>query len=190
MAISVISRCVTDATDLWRSCVESATSRPECPCGVIRRSRCLFIGLRLGVASGGMPRVANHPVCKWLSVAFDGGERFGCPAAITSRVSPHRLNTTALTVRTAAQAAGAHVAYLRTRNGDHEVDFIVEGDNGIVAFEVKLSGSVANDDVKHLAWLRERLSGDLVDAGVMTTGPTACSRKDGIAVVPLALLDA
>lgn len=96
----------------------------------------------------------------------------------------------ALTVRTAAQAAGAHVAHLRTRNGDHEVDFIVEGDNGIVAFEVKLSGSVDNDDVKHLAWLRERLGDDLIDAVVITTGPTAYRRKDGIAVVPLALLGA
>lgn len=96
----------------------------------------------------------------------------------------------ALTVRTAAQAAGAHVAHLRTRNGDHEVDFIVEGDNGIVAFEVKLSGSIDDADVKHLVWLRERLGEDLVDAVVITTGPTAYRRKDGIAVVPLALLGA
>lgn len=96
----------------------------------------------------------------------------------------------ALTVRTAAQAAGAHVAHLRTKNGDHEVDFIVEDGNGIVAFESKLSGSVDNDDVKHLAWLRERLGGDLVDAVVITTGSTAYRRKDGIAVVPLALLGA
>jgi predicted AAA+ superfamily ATPase len=96
----------------------------------------------------------------------------------------------ALTVRTAAQAAGAHVAHLRTKNGDHEVDFIVEDDNGIVAFEVKLSGSVDNDDVRHLAWLRGRLGGDLVDAVVITTGSTAYRRKDGIAVVPLALLGA
>ena len=96
----------------------------------------------------------------------------------------------ALTVRTAAQAAGAHVAHLRTRNGDHEVDFIVEGENGIVAFEVKLSGSVDDDDVRHLSWLRDRLGGDLVDAAVITTGPTAYRRKDGIAVVPLALLGA
>ena len=84
-----------------------------------------------------------------------------------------------VTWRTAAPAAGAHVAHLRTRNGDHEVDFIVEGDNGIVAFEVKLSGSVDNDDVKHLAWLRERLGDDLIDAVVITTGPTAYRRKDG-----------
>jgi hypothetical protein len=96
----------------------------------------------------------------------------------------------ALTVRAGAQAAGAHVAHLRTRNGDHEVDFIVEGDDGLVAFEVKLSGSVDDGDVQHLAWLRDRLGSDLVDAVVITTGPTAYRRKDGIAVVPLALLGA
>ena len=94
----------------------------------------------------------------------------------------------ALTVRTAAQAVGAHVSHLRTRNGDHEVDFVVQGDQGIVAFEVKLSGSIDAHDVKHLLWLRDRLGPDLLDAVIITTGPTAYRRQDGIAVVPLALL--
>jgi uncharacterized protein len=70
------------------------------------------------------------------------------------------------------------------------VDFIVEGDDGVVAFEVKLSGSVNNDDVKHLIWLRERLGLDLLAAVVINTGPTAYRREDGVAVVPLALLGA
>ena len=96
----------------------------------------------------------------------------------------------ALTIRATAQAAGAHVAHLRTRNGDHEIDFIVEGDQGIVAFEVKLSGAINDDDVKHLLWLRELLGPELVDAVVVTTGPEAYRRADGIAVVPLALLGA
>jgi predicted AAA+ superfamily ATPase len=97
---------------------------------------------------------------------------------------------TALTIRTAAQAAGAQVSHLRTRNGDHEIDFIVESERGVVAFEAKLSGTVSTDDVKHLKWLRDRLGSDLVDAVVVTTGPTAYRRSDGIAVVPLALLGA
>ena len=96
----------------------------------------------------------------------------------------------ALTVRAGAQAVGAHVAHLRTRNGDREVDFIVEGDQGIVAFEAKLSASITDSDVKHLAWLGERLGDDLLDAVVITTGPEAYRRADGIAVVPLALLGA
>jgi uncharacterized protein len=70
------------------------------------------------------------------------------------------------------------------------VDFIVEGDDGVAAFEVKLSGSVNDDDVKHLLWLRQRLGPDLLGAVVINTGPTAYRREDGVAVVPLALLGA
>lgn len=96
----------------------------------------------------------------------------------------------ALTIRSAAQAAGAQVGHLRTRNGDHEVDFIIEGEHGVVALEVKLSGTVNSKDVRHLRWLKERLGSDLIDAVVVTTGPVAYRRDDGIAVVPLALLGA
>jgi hypothetical protein len=39
-----------------------------------------------------------------------------------------------------------------------------------------------------LVWLRERLKDQLVDAAVLTTGPFAYRRPDGIAVIPLALL--
>ena len=88
-----------------------------------------------------------------------------------------------------AQASRARVHHLRTRNGDHEVDLIVEGDDGrVVALEVKLAASVSDADVKHLRWLRERLGDDLADAAVITTGLHAYRRPDGIAVIPAALL--
>ncbi|MGQ0774129.1 MAG: hypothetical protein ACT4NY_06885 [Pseudonocardiales bacterium] len=68
-----------------------------------------------------------------------------------------------LSVRGYAQAAEATVHHLRTRNGDHEVDLIVERDDGrVVAKEVV----------------------------VITTGRHAYRRADGIAVVPAALLGA
>ncbi len=38
-----------------------------------------------------------------------------------------------LTVRVAAQAAESRVGHLRTRDGDHEVDLIVEGPDGQVS---------------------------------------------------------
>jgi hypothetical protein len=53
---------------------------------------------------------------------------------------------------------------------------------------VKLARSVADDDVRHLTWLRGQLGDDLLDAVVVTTGPDAYPRTDGIAVVPAALL--
>ncbi len=96
-----------------------------------------------------------------------------------------------LTVNVAAQAAECGVAHLRTRNGDHEVDLVVTGPAGrVLGIEVKLSAGVGDDDVRHLHWLRHLLGGDLADAVVLTTGPTAYRRRDGIAVLPLALLGA
>lgn len=95
----------------------------------------------------------------------------------------------ALCLRVYAQAAEADVHHLRTRNGDHEVDFIITGHDGsVVAVEVKLSGEVSASDLKHLKWLRSKLGENLQEAVVITTGPAAYRREDGIAVIPLALL--
>ena len=94
-----------------------------------------------------------------------------------------------LTVRVAAEATRARVGHLRTRNGDHEVDLIVEGRDGrIVALEVKLTAAVTDADVVHLLWLRGRLPQDVNDLVIITTGAHAYRRSDGVAVVPLALL--
>lgn len=95
----------------------------------------------------------------------------------------------AQSVRVFAQAIEARVFHLRTRNGDHEVDLIVERPSGeVVAIEVKLAATVGDDDVKHLKWLKARIGDRLTDAVVITTGRFAYRRTDGIAVVPLALL--
>ena len=95
----------------------------------------------------------------------------------------------ALDLRVYAQANEASVHHLRTRNGDHEIDMIIErDDHKIVAIEVKLGATIDDADVKHLLWLRNRLGPDLLDAAVVTTGAHAYRRADGIAVVPAALL--
>jgi predicted AAA+ superfamily ATPase len=91
-------------------------------------------------------------------------------------------------VRIYAQQAEARVGHLRTRSGEHEIDLIVERGQSTVAIEVKLGGVVADRDVRHLLWLREKLGDELADAVVVTTGRDAYRRKDGIAVVPAALL--
>jgi uncharacterized protein len=94
-----------------------------------------------------------------------------------------------LSIRTYAQAAEAVTRHLRTRDGLHEADLIVErSDQKVVAFEVKLAASPGDDSVKHLRWLKEKLGEDLIDAAVITTGQHAYRRDDGIAVIPAALL--
>ena len=94
-----------------------------------------------------------------------------------------------LCVRVYAQAAEATVLHLRTRGGQHEVDLIVERDDGrVLAIEVKLARDVSDADVRQLAWLRGQIGDDLIDAVVVTAGRDAYRRRDGVAVVPAALL--
>lgn len=81
------------------------------------------------------------------------------------------------------------MAHLRTERGEREIDFIVTGRHRrVVAVEVKLSETVDDRDVRHLRWLAEQLGHELGDAIVITTGPQAYRRPDGIAVLPAALL--
>jgi len=94
-----------------------------------------------------------------------------------------------LCVRVYAAHLEAKLGHLRTARGRHEIDLIVErADGGVVAIEVKLAQTVDDGDTKYLTWLEERLGGGVLDRLIITTGPTAYRRKDGIAVVPLALL--
>ena len=95
----------------------------------------------------------------------------------------------ALNLRVYAQRAQSTVGHLRTRGGEHEIDFIVErDDHRIVAIEVKLAHEITDRDVRHLLWLREQMGEDMLDAVVVSTGNEAYRRPDGIGVVPAALL--
>jgi predicted AAA+ superfamily ATPase len=95
----------------------------------------------------------------------------------------------ALCVRVYGQASEATTSHFRTHRGEHEVDLIVERRDGrVVALDTKLTRDVCDDDVRHLLWLQARLGPDLLDMAVLTTGPEAYRRKDGVAVIPLALL--
>ncbi|MFY1634592.1 ATP-binding protein [Solwaraspora sp. WMMB335] len=96
---------------------------------------------------------------------------------------------TALSIHTYAEAAEARVGHLRTRNGDHEVDLLVQhADSRVLGIEVKLADRVEDADTKHLHWLRDRIGKELVDGVVVYAGEHAFRRRDDIAVVPLALL--
>ena len=94
-----------------------------------------------------------------------------------------------LSVRVYASYSEARVKHLRTARGRQEIDLIVErADGRVVAIEVKLTRSVDDEDTKHLRWLQDKLGNQVLDRLILTTGREAYRRKDGIAVVPLALL--
>lgn len=104
-------------------------------------------------------------------------------------VGPLFESLIATSLRVYAQAAEASIHHLRTRNGDREIDFIIVEPGGrIVAIEVKLARTVGDADATHLRWLRAKLGDQLADAAIITTGSHAYRRRDGIAVVPAALL--
>ncbi|WP_445147732.1 ATP-binding protein [Baekduia sp. Peel2402] len=89
----------------------------------------------------------------------------------------------------AAEAAEREVRHLRTHRGDHEVDLIVEREDGdVLLIEVKLKAVPGDQDVAHLNWLAERLGDRAIDRVIVTTGRAAYRRPDGVAVVPAALL--
>lgn len=93
------------------------------------------------------------------------------------------------TVRVIAQSLEARISHLRTQSGVREIDLIVEFEGGkVIAIETKLGSTVGDHDVRHLIWLQDQLGDDLLDAVVITSGPGAYRRPDGVAVVPAALL--
>jgi predicted AAA+ superfamily ATPase len=95
----------------------------------------------------------------------------------------------ALSVRVFAQNAGATVSHLRTRDGDHEVDLIVElDDKSIVAIEVKLGQSASVAETTHHEWLRGKIGDRLIETVIINTGPVAYRLPNGTAVIPLGLL--
>jgi predicted AAA+ superfamily ATPase len=94
-----------------------------------------------------------------------------------------------LSIRVYAAHSEARVGHFRTARGRQEIDLIVErADGRVVAIEVKLARSISSDDGKHLRWLKQKLGDTVLDQVIITTGPQAYRREDGIAVVPLALL--
>ncbi len=93
----------------------------------------------------------------------------------------------ALTLRVFAQSSETRVAHLRTKGGRHEIDFIIDTGQHILAIETKLAATVTDTDLQHLHWLRQTLTTPTTLA-VITTGTDAYTRKDGIHIIPLALL--
>lgn len=90
-----------------------------------------------------------------------------------------------------SEANDAQVSHFRDHDGRHEIDFIIHrGDAEAVGIEVKLKSAITDRDVRNLLWLKESLPDQIVDLVVINTGSRASRKKDGVAVIPLALLTA
>jgi len=94
-----------------------------------------------------------------------------------------------MSLRTYAENIGASVGYVRTNNGNREIDFIVQKDQKIVAIEIKLSQAIGDEDVRHLNWFEEKIGKRIKEKIILTTGERAYRRpQDGVLVIPAALL--
>ena len=96
----------------------------------------------------------------------------------------------ALSVRVYADANFANTFHYRDGLGRHEVDLIVQREDGkFLAIEVKLGNKVESKDYRHLNWLAQELPDQIIDRVVIYTGKYAY-RENGVAIIPLALLGA
>ena len=95
-----------------------------------------------------------------------------------------------LCLNTYASVNNAKLFFVKTHNGDREIDFVIQKDARLIACEVKFSPLVAASDGKHLRWLINKVGPACCDAIIITAGSAAYRRQDGIAVVPAALLTA
>jgi predicted AAA+ superfamily ATPase len=100
-------------------------------------------------------------------------------------------NMVASSLKVYAQKTDADLFHLRTPDGRHEVDFIIEHESTIIGIEVKLSHQVTKEDVRHLDWLEARLAPDKRYVKVViNVGTHAYQRDDKTIVIPFALLGA
>ncbi|MDR0878983.1 MAG: DUF4143 domain-containing protein [Treponema sp.] len=115
--------------------------------------------------------------------------------SITPLGSPEKTITgclfealTSLSLKTYALACSARLRHFRTSSGDHEVDFIIEKGKTIIAVEVKIAPTITDTELRHLHWLTNQFPEYHVVKMVINSGPYAYTRKDGVHIIPLALL--
>lgn len=78
--------------------------------------------------------------------------------------------------------------HLRTAQGRHEVDLIIEvGARRLVAIEIKATSTPDPGDAVHLRWLKREL-GDAVTTVLLHTGPITFDFDDGTIAAPISAL--
>jgi predicted AAA+ superfamily ATPase len=79
--------------------------------------------------------------------------------------------------------------HLRSEQGRHEVDIVVEyAGGGIFGFEVKASGGPSRNDARHLQWLQDELGDRFIGGAVLHSGPRLYPLTDRIVAAPICSL--
>jgi predicted AAA+ superfamily ATPase len=79
--------------------------------------------------------------------------------------------------------------HLRTAEGRHEVDLVIEvGARKLVAIEIKATSKPGPDDARHLRWLKRELGDSLVAAVLLHCGPQALELDGGVIACPISSL--
>ncbi len=87
------------------------------------------------------------------------------------------------------QKMGGQLYHFRSSDGRHEIDFIIEHEETLIALEVKLATQILKADVSQLNWLESKLDDTKRFVKVIVTvGSHAYRREDGVLVIPFALL--
>lgn len=135
------------------------------------------------------PALAAHLLDADATALLQG--RRAEPPAPTDRALLGLLVTSLVvqSVRVCARAVGARTFHVRQHSGRRAIPLLVEGDDGRVVGLTVALGQVADEQAADdLRWLGARLGPRVADLVVVTTGGSAYRRRDGVAVVPAALL--
>jgi predicted AAA+ superfamily ATPase len=79
--------------------------------------------------------------------------------------------------------------HLRSRDGGHEIDLVVELSGGdVVAIEIKSTAAPKRSDARHLEWLRDQLGARFLAGAVLHTGPRPFQLSQRIFALPICTL--
>lgn len=79
-----------------------------------------------------------------------------------------------LRAEAAVSEAEPALYHLRSEQGRHEIDIVIEyADGRVFGFEIKAGGGPGAEDAKHLCWLRDQLGDRFIGGAVLHSGPRA-----------------
>jgi uncharacterized protein len=79
--------------------------------------------------------------------------------------------------------------HLRTAEGRHEIDLIIEiGHRKLIAIEIKATSSPDPGDAKHLRWVQRELGDSVIASVLLHCGPASFEMDEGVIAVPIAAL--